>query len=357
MFSGRAIRRGAVAAAAGVLLLAAQAAWAAPEHAQSVTGTGGSTAARVLAQWNFLFTKETRISVEYAPAHSAVGIREAIARSVDFGCTEIPLSVEELKKNDLIQFPLLIGGVVVAVNLPGVEPGALRLSPGLLSRIYLGEIKLWNDAEIRAENGTLTLPRLPIKLVVRGTPASTTLALTTYLAKTDRNWATRVGASSQPAWLVPAQQVGGVQAMGQAVQSTPGAIGYLNFDEALRHRLAVVQLRNQAGYYVKPSHASILAASDGAGLSSAERVPSMINVEGASSWPIVEVTYVLLDRRPKSPERARSTLKFFFWAFLQGDQMAAETGFVPLPAFTQARVVGRFRDVLAPDKSPIDFLK
>jgi phosphate transport system substrate-binding protein len=357
MFSRRWVSRIAAAAAGAMLLVMAQAGQASTEHALAVTGTGGSTAARVLAQWNFLFAKETRINVHYASAHSAVGIREAIARSVDFGCTEIPLSVEELNKNDLIQFPLLIGGVVVAVNLPGVEPGALRLSPGLLSKIYLGEIKVWNDAEIRAENAALNLPRLPIKPVVRGTPASTSLALTTYLSKTDRNWATRVGASSQPAWLASAQRVGGVQAMGQAVQSTPGAIGYLNFDEALRNRLAVVQLRNQAGYYVKPSHASILAASDGAGLSGAERIPSLINVEGASSWPIVEVTYILLDRRPKSPQRARSTLKFFFWAFLQGDQMAAETGFVPLPALTQARVVGRFRDVLAPDKSPIDFLK
>ena len=347
------------AALAGALLLSfAPMSDAALEHASAIKGTGGSTATRVLAQWNFLFTKQTKINVDFAPANSDVGIREAIARSVDFGCTEIPLAGEELRKNELVQFPLLIGGVVVIVNIPGVEPGALRLNPYLISKIYLGEIKSWNDDEIRTANAGLNLPRLPIKLVVRETAASTTLALTTFLAKTDRTWASRVGANKQPDWPVPTMQVATVQAMGQKVQSTPGAIGYINFDEAFRNKLAYTQLRNRAGQYVKPSHETILAATNVAGLGrTGEQIPTLVNVEGETSWPIVEVTYVLVDRKPKNLERARSTLKFFFWAFLQGDQMAAETGFVPLPSATQARVVGRFRDVVAPDNTPLDFLR
>jgi len=183
----------AAAVLAGALLLA----FASISHAAlEVKGTGGSSSARVMAQWNFLFTKETKINVEFVAANSDVGIREAIARNVDFGATEIPLSAEELTKNDLVQFPLLIGGVVVIVNIPGVEPGGLRLNSNLVSKIYLGELKFWNDDEIRAANPGLNLPRLPIKLVVRETAASTTLALTTFLAKTDRTWASRVGATS-----------------------------------------------------------------------------------------------------------------------------------------------------------------
>jgi len=311
----------------------------------------------VLAQWNFLFTKQTKINIDYVAANSDVGIREIIARSVDFGCTEIPLSPEELKKNELVQFPLLIGGVVVVVNVPGVKPGMLRLNSAALSKIFRGEIDSWADEEIRAQNPSFKLPPIPIRLVVRETAASTTLALTTFLAKTDPTWAARIGANKLPAWPAPVLRVATVAAMGQKVLSTPGAIGYINFDEAYRNKLAYVQMRNRSGNYVVPSREAILSAMSMAGLGSGEHIPTMIDVEGAASWPIVEVTYVLLGRNPKNVERARSTLKFFFWAFMQGDQMAAETGFVPLPASAQARVVGRFRDVVAPDHTPLDFLK
>jgi phosphate transport system substrate-binding protein len=248
--------------------------------------------------------------------------------------------------------------VVVVVNIPGVEPGAMRLSSRLISKIYQGEIKLWNNDEIRAENAKLHLPQLPIKLVVRETAASTTLALTTFLAQTDPAWASRVGANDKPAWPAVALKVATVQAMSQTVQSTPGAIGYLNVDEAYRAKLTHVQLRNRAGTYLNPSHESILSAATMAGLGRyGEKVPNLINVEGAKSWPIVEITYVLVDRLPKTLDRSRSTLKFFYWAFMQGDDMAAETGFVPLPTGMQARVVGHFREVLSPDLTPLEFLK
>lgn len=352
--SGAVLAR-AFAAFAGALLLGV----ASIGHASpAVKGTGGSTAARVMAQWNFQFGKETKINVGYAPANSSVGIREMIARNVDFGATEIPLSADDLKKNDLIQFPLLIGAAVVAVNIPGVEAGALRLDSGLLAKIYLGEIKLWNDNAIRAANPALDLPKLPIKLVVRETSASTTLALATFLAQTDRTWAARIGASAQPAWPAPTLKVPSVQGMSEMVRSTPGAIGYLSIDEAYRNKLAYVQVRNRAGQYVKPSHDSILAAVRASGFTRAsDQIPNLFNVEGAGSWPMIEVTYVLLDRRPKNVDRARTTLRFFFWVFMQGDDMAAETGFVPLPSSMQARVVGRFRDVLGPNLTPLDFLQ
>src|SRR6185369_3585318 len=308
-----------------VLLLASQPLFA--QTAIQINGTGGSSSARVFAQWGFLFTKQSGIKVGFVPANSGVGIREAIAHRIDFAPTDIPLSKEDLAKNELVQFPLLIGVVTVIVNIPGVLPGGLRLSSNLIANIYLGVIKFWNDEAIRALNPGISLPKLAIKLVVRETPASTTLALTSFLTKTDTTWASRVGAKDFPQWPVPAIKAATVKVMGETVQSTPGAIGYLNYDEAFRNNLAYVQLRNRAGQYLKPSKESILAAASAAGLGrSAEQIPDLINVEGQVSWPIVEVTYILIDRKPKNVERARSTLKFFFWAFMQGDNMASETG-------------------------------
>lgn len=327
-------------------------------HSADVAGTGGSSATRVLEQWSQQFFKETQVSVKFVPATSDVGIREMTARHVDYGCTEIPLSAAELKRTDLLQFPLLIGGVVVVVNIPGVEPGVLRLNSNLVAKIFLGEIKSWGDDEIRAANPAVNLPRLPITLVVRETAASTTLALTSFLAMTDKVWATRIGASKLPQWPAPTQSAATVKVMGQKVQSTPGAIGYLNFDEALRTKLSYVQMRNRVGLYLKPSRESILTTATIAGLGrTGEEIPPLINVEGAGAWPIVEVTYVLVDRKPKRLERARSTLNFFFWAFRQGDRMAADTGFVPLPVSTQGRNIGSFRSVMGPDNAPLDFLK
>ena len=338
------------------LLLASQPLLAQP--ALQINGTGGSSTARVFAQWGFLFTKQSGIKVGFVPANSGVGIREAIAHRTDFAPTEIPLSAEELAKNELVQFPLLIGGVAVIVNIPGVSPGALRLNSSLLAHIFLGEVKSWNDEAIRALNPNIALPKLAIKLVVRETPASTTLELTSFVTKTDATWASRVRAKDFPQWPGTVIKTVTVKGMEETVQLTPGAIGYFNYDEALRNNLAFVQPRNRSGQYVKPSQDSIPAAASAAGLGrSGEQIPDLINVEGPVSWPIVEVTYILVDRKPKNVERTRSTLKFFFRAFMQGDNMATETGFVSLPSSVQARNVGRFRDVLGPDNAPPEYLR
>lgn len=326
--------------------------------APEVTGTGGSSSARVQAQWSFLFAKEAGIKVDFVAANSVVGIRAAIDRTADFSATEIAMPVDEVAKQGLLQFPLLIGGVVLVVNIPGVEPGALRLNSHLVSRIYLGEIKHWNDEEIRAINPGLSLPKLPIKLVVREGGTGTAMALSTYLTQTEPHWASRVGASDLPRWPAPTTKVATVKVMGETVRATPGAIGFLNYDEAYRNKLAYTQLRNRAGQYVQPSATSILAAANLAGLGrTGERIPVLINVGGDHTWPLVEVTFILLDRQPRNLERARSTLRYFYSAFLQGDQMAADSGFVPLPAAIQARNIGHFRDVVGPDKLPLDFLK
>lgn len=333
------------------------AAQAAPSHAPVVKGTGGSSATRVLNRWSEEFAKEHGIRAEFAPANSDVGIAEMTARRVDFGSTEIPLTPEQLRKSGLMQFPMLVGGVVPVVNIPGVGPGALRLSSGVLARILLGEVQFWDSPEIRALNPSLNLPRLRIQIIVRATSASTTLALTTFLAKTDKNWATRIGAEKLPKWPAPTQAVQNVRLMAEKVESTPGAIGYINFDEAYGRKLSHVMLKNKSGNFVAASHESIRNATVTAGLGkSGDHVPELIDVGGAATWPIVEITYGLVDQNPKDTARSRSTLRFFYWAFLQGDRMAAETGFIPLSSSSQAKIVGRYREVVGPDGKPIDYM-
>lgn len=326
-------------------------------YAVDIAGTGGSAATRVLAQWSFATAKEHAINVRYASAVSDVGIREIKARRVDFATSEIPLAAAELKAVDLVQFPLLIGGVTPVVNIPGIKSGQLKLNADLIAKLYMGKIRSWDDAELRALNPGVTLPRLPVVLVARDEPASTTLAFTTHLANNSPAFRAAVGASKQPGWTMPLQRVSSTQAMGEKVRATEGAIGYINYDEAYRNQLSVVRLQNRAGNFVLPTQESFQIAAMKGGIARAgDQLPMLVDIEGADAWPIVYVTYVLLDRRPQHPERASATLRFFYQAFLKGDAMAAETGFVPLPASLQARIVGRFRDVLGPDNAPLDFL-
>ncbi|WP_242533320.1 phosphate ABC transporter substrate-binding protein PstS [Niveibacterium umoris] len=323
----------------------------------SVAGGGGSASARVLAQWSFLFAKENNIQVNYAASNSRAGLRDISDRKVDFALTEIPMSQEEVVSRGLIQMPLLVGGVTPVVNVPGVAPGALRLNAALLARIYLGELHYWNDDEIRAANPGLNLPKLAIKPVVRDGASGTTKTFTTYLAGADARWASRMGASEAPAWPVPVAKAATTSAMTEQVHGTPGAIGYIALDEALRAKLAYVQLRNRSGRYVAPSVSSISAAIMMSGLGQGgSQAASLIDVTGEATWPIGEVTYVLFERKARQADRARTSLRFLYWAQLRGDQFAADAGFAPLPASIQAKNIALFRDVMGPDGAPLDFL-
>lgn len=344
---------------AGVTLLSALA-FCQPVLAQNaeIKGMGGSAASRVLMQWSALSAKENKVSVTYATEEMDVRLREMIAGRTDFSATEVPFAPEVLKTRDLLQFPVFIGGVTPIVNIPGVKEGQMRLNADLLARIYMGKIKSWDDPRIRTINPNLSLPKLPIRLIVRGDAASTNLVFSMHLANHNADWKSAVGASKLPVWPAPVERVGGTKEMGEKVNAVEGAIGYVNYDEAFRKKLAFTQLQNHSGAYVPPWRPSFLSAAQNGGISNAgEEQPLLVDVKGASSWPIVIVTYILLDRHPKNLQQARSTLRFFYWSLLQGDDLATESGFIPLPASLQARIVGRFSDVLGPDNAPLQFLR
>lgn len=321
-------------------------------QAVSVSGTGATFPAEVYAQWARQYSQDTGVPLNYAPAGSSAGVRQIVARAVDFGATDVPLSAGELDKHQLFQFPTLVGGVVPVVNLPGLASGVLRLSPEVLAGIFAGEVQRWNDKAIGALNPSLALPDTRIARIVRADGSGTTEVFVRYLRQAAPAAAASIeeqgGRAKWPGSNVNPQEGSGQLA--QALKATPGAIGYISSDYVLRDKLAAVSLRNKRGEWVQPSTEAFSAASRAGGLfkTSLEAAP-LLDLDGPGVWPIVTATYILVPRSPASVERAGRTLNFFYRSFLLGDKAVAGTGFAPLPLLTQARIVSLLTNFRAQD--------
>jgi phosphate transport system substrate-binding protein len=276
---------------------------------------------------------------------------------VDFGASDEPLPPADLQRHALLQFPTLIGGLVPAVNIKGVKTGDLRLTPQVLARIYAGQARRWNDPEIAALNPTLQLPAQPIRRIVREEASGGTRAWTEYLARHDKAFEAKVGVGQKVNWPGEVLSGRGNKGVTELLKATEGAIGYVSYQEVVRHQLTAARLRNKDGQFVLPNERSFLAAVAASGLGRTEDDQGkLLDMGGAESWPLTEATYVLLPKVPADAQRARRTLSFFYWVFAQGDAMAADTGFVPVPTRLQARVLGRFREIVGPDGKPIEYL-
>ncbi len=315
-----------------------------------VRGTGASFPAKVYAQWAEDYVKQTGLPLSYKSAGSSAGVKAITDRSVDFGASDVPLSPAELDKRGLFQFPTLVGGIVPVVNLAGIGPGELRLDAVTLAKIWAGSITRWNDPAIRALNPRATLPGLSIQRVVRSDGSGTTTVFVEYLRKAAPAEAAPIvpdgGRAQWPGTTVAVDGSGKVVA---EVKATPGAIGYVSSDHALRDNLSGVSLKPRQGDFVKPSLLAFRAAIVAGGLFKNSLEPtSLLNLEGPGVWPIVTATYVLVPREPASMERASRTLHFFYQSFLKGDSAVAGTGFAPLPVATQARIVGLLSNFKTP---------
>lgn len=309
-------------------------------------GAGASFPAPVYKNWAKNFEASQKISVNYDSVGSGEGIKRIIGRMVDFGASDAALTADELEKNGLIQIPTLIGGIVPIVNLPGVGPSNLRLTGDLLAKIYLGKINTWDHPEIKAANPNVTLPHLPIVRVVRSDASGTTKGYTAYLSAASQQWAAGIGTQTLPKWPAAVVAEKGSEGVRDAVRKTPGALGYIGYNYVAKEKLAGVQLRNRAGRFVSASEAAFAEAVNASGMGdSVSGQVSLIDRDGQGTWPITETTYVLFERTPKNEERAKLALKFFFWAFQQGDAMARDTGFIPLPTHIQSRAVRLFSEV------------
>ena len=323
----------------------------------AISGTGASFPAKVYAEWARDYTKETRVAIQYVPSGSSAGVKQVVARAVDFGASDVPLSAADLEKNQLFQFPTLVGGVVPVVNLPGVA--SLRLSAEALAGIFAGEITRWNDKAIAQVNPGVALPDTRITRVVRADGSGTTEVFVRYLKQTVPAIAASIaGQDNLPQWASTTMAVDGSGKLASTVKATPGAIGYISSDYVMREQLMPVSLRNKRGQWVMPTTESFAAAAREGGLfkTNLEAAP-LLDIDGPGVWPIVTATYVLIPRAPASVERAGRTLNFFYRSFLQGDKAVAGTGFAPLPLLTQARIVRLLTNFRSQDGRPIPVLK
>ena len=314
--------RGAVAGSAALLL-------SGTALAQDVTGAGASFPAPIYAKWADSYHKATGARINYQSVGSGAGIKQITAKTVDFGASDAPLTDEQLAKDGLIQFPTVIGGVVPVVNIKGVAPGQLKLTGAVLGDIYLGKITKWNDAAITALNSGLALPDAAIAPVTRADGSGTSFLFTNYLSKTNPDWKAKVGEGTAVKWPTGVGGKGneGVSAF---VQRLPNAIGYVEYAYAKQNKMSHVLLQNKDGSFVAPDDDSFKAAAAGADWSKSF-YQVLTDQAGKDSWPITGATFILMHKVQDKPAAGMSTLKFFDWAYAQGDKTATDLDYVPLP--------------------------
>ncbi|GAC1036636.1 phosphate ABC transporter substrate-binding protein PstS [Pseudomonas sp. No.117] len=300
-------------------------------HAVDVTGAGSSFVFPVLSKWSQAFSEKTGNRINYQSIGSGGGIAQIKAGTVDFGATDAPMSTDDLQKGGLGQFPTIIGGIVPVVNVEGIEPGKLKLDGPVLAKIFMGEIKTWNDPAIAALNAGMKLPDSAITVVRRSDGSGTSYNFTNYLAKVSPEWKEKFNFGTTVNWPVG---VGGKGNEGIAayVKQIKGSIGYVEYAYALTNKMAHVQLKNAAGNFVQPEAKSFQAAAATADWKSAKDFNLlMTNAPGAEAWPITATTWIVMYKEPKNEERSKVAFDFFKWSLEQGQKDAAALDYVPVP--------------------------
>jgi len=296
------------------------------------TGAGSSFVYPVLSRWAADFKRAGGDEINYQSVGSGAGIAQIKAATVDFGATDKPLTPEELQAAGLAQFPVVVGGIVPVVNVPGLRPGGLRLTGPVLAAIFSGEIRKWNDPAIARLNPSLKLPGTGISIVHRSDGSGTTYNFTHYLSQVSADWKQRVGEGTTVEW--PAG-VGGKGNEGVAgyVRQIPGSIGYVEYAYALQNRMSHALVQNKAGRYVQPNGQTFSAAAATVDWAKAKDFYQlMTNAPGANAWPIAATTWVVMYKRPKNAAASAAARKFFEWSLTRGQKQAVALDYVPLPA-------------------------
>jgi phosphate transport system substrate-binding protein len=296
---------------------------------QQVTGAGATFPAPLYAKWADAYNKATGVRVNYQSVGSGAGLRQIRGKTVDFGASDMPLTDEELAKDGLIQFPTVIGGVVPVVNVAGIQPGQLKLSGQVLGDIYLGKIAKWNDPAIVALNPGLKLPDTPIAVVRRADGSGTTFIFTNYLSKVNPDWKSKVGEGTAVNWPTGAGGKGN-EGVAAFVQRLPNSIGYVEYSYAKQNKLAHALMQNSTGAFVAPDDTTFKAAAAGADWKKSF-YQILTNQPGKDAWPITGATFIMMHAKQDKPQQAQAALKFFDWAYGNGDKMSEELDYVPLP--------------------------
>ena len=305
-------------------------------QAADITGAGSTFAAPIYTKWADAYQKSGGGKVNYQGIGSSGGIKQIEAKTVDFAGSDAPLKDDELAKAGLFQFPTVVGGVVPAINVPGVKAGELTLSGEVLGDIYLGKIKKWNDPAIAALNPKIKLPDTDIAVVRRADGSGTTFIWTNYLSKVNADWKAKVGEGATVSWPTGTGGKGndGVAAF---VQRLPGAIGYVEWAYAKQNHMTYASMKNSTGAVVEPKTETFKAAAAGADWSKSF-YQILTNEPGKDAWPIVGATFVLLHTAQDKPAQGTETLKFFDWAFKNGTQAANDLDYISLPDSVTAEI-------------------
>ena len=323
--------------------------------AADLTGAGATFPYPIYAKWAEAYKAKTGIGLNYQSIGSGGGIKQIIAKTVDFGASDAPLEPAQLEKEGLVQFPTVMGGVVPVVNLAGVKPGGLQLSAQVLADIYLGKITRWNAPQIAALNKGITLPDQDITVVARSDGSGTTFIFTNYLSKVSDEWKQRVGNNTSVKW--PAGVAGkGNEGVAAYVQRLPGSIGYVEYAYALQNKMSYALLQNKDGNFVAPDDKTFRAAAANAQW---EKAPGfyllLTDQPGRESWPITGATFILMHKKQEKPANAAIALKFFDWAYEYGDKLALDLDYVPMPDSVVKIIKNEWKKIQDPAGKPVTF--
>jgi phosphate transport system substrate-binding protein len=321
--------------------------------ATDITGAGATFPYPIYAKWAEAYKAKTNVGMNYQSIGSGGGIKQIIAKTVDFGASDMPLKPEALDKDGLMQFPAVMGGVVPVINVNGIEAGQLKLDGAVLADIYLGKITKWNDPAIVALNAGAKLPDDAITVVHRSDGSGTTFIFTNYLSKVSEDWKTAVGEGTAVSWKVGTGGKGN-EGVASYVQRIKNSIGYVEYAYALQNKMTYTQLKNREGQFVKPDDSSFKAAAAGADWEHAPGFYELLtNEPGKASWPITGATFILMHKVQDKPESAHSVLSFFDWAYSNGGEMAASLDYVPMPDKVQKLVRNAWKQIKGADGKAI----
>ena len=324
-----------------------------PAGAADISGAGATFPYPIYAKWAEAYKAKTNTSLNYQSIGSGGGIKQITAKTVDFGASDMPLKPEDLDKNALQQWPMVMGGVVLVVNLQGIKPGELKLDGKTVSGMYLGTITKWDDPAIKALNPGVTLPSKAIATVHRSDGSGTNFIFTHYLSSIDPAFKDKVGENTSVEF--PGGLGGkGNEGVAALASRTDGAIGYVEYAYAKQNKMTYTQLKNHDGSFVSPDSKAFQAAASNADWTKAPGFYLLLTDQpGKESWPITGATFILMHKKQDQPERAREVLNFFDWAYKNGGQMAEQLDYVPMPTPVVKMVGESWKQITGPDGKPV----
>jgi phosphate transport system substrate-binding protein len=331
--------------AQGTLAVAMGLAFSINALAADITGAGATFPYAVYSKWAEAYQAATGNKVNYQAIGSSGGVKQIKAKTVDFGGTDAPVKEEDLDAAGLVQVPTVMGGVTIVINVPGIESGKLKLDGNTAANIFRGAITKWNDPAIARLNAGLKLPDMAITVSHRSDGSGTTYAFTHYLAKQSMAFMREVGAGNTGNW--PANAVGGKGNAGVAanVQKIKGTIGYVDIADAMKNRMDFVALKNRAGNYIVPNQDAVADAAAGANFKVRGMAPDLLDQAHKNAWPITSATYMLAYEKGANATKQKAVVDFFTWSLKNGQKMAEELGFVPLPASVVKMVEAEMKNI------------